>query len=120
PLDRRVEVDDPERDADDRPDRQGDLPRGPPDFLPPPVAQVERVLEHVIRVEADLLGSADAVESAHLRAEPGRADHPEFHSCPPSAIVVDWILSGWGGLVMASEAGHPLELLLREFRLEAR
>ncbi len=80
----RVEVDDPERDADDRPDRQPDLVAGALDLLALLVGQVERVLEDVVRVEADLLGRADAVEPSDLRVQPGRADHPEFHRSPPS------------------------------------
>ena len=62
PLHRRVEVDEAEGDADDRADRQPDLLAGLLDLLALGVRQVERVLEDVVRVEADLLRRADAVE----------------------------------------------------------
>ena len=80
PLDRFVEVDQAERDADHRSDRQTGLLGGALDLVALGVGEVERVLEDVVRIEADLLRLADAVQPTDLRAEPGRADHSEFHA----------------------------------------
>ena len=75
-----VEVDEAEPDADDRADRQADLLARLLDLAALVVRQVERILEHVVGVEPDLLRRADPLQTADLRAEPGRADHSEFHA----------------------------------------
>ena len=77
-LDGRVEVDEPERDAELRTDRQACRVARCPDLGALGVGQVERVLEHVVRVEPDLLRLVDALDATDVRPQPRGADHAQL------------------------------------------
>ena len=74
----RHEVDEAERDADGRADRQPELLAGLLDLAALVVARRQRILEDVVGVEADLLRLRDPLEHAQRRPVPGRADQPEL------------------------------------------
>ena len=77
-LHSRVEVDETEGDAELRPDRQADRIARCLDLGAFVVGQVERVLEHVVRVESDLLRLVDALDPIDLRSQPRGADHSQL------------------------------------------
>ena len=78
PAHGRHEVDEAERDADGRADRQLELVAGLLDQPALVVARRQRVLEDVVGVEADLLRLRDPLEHAERGPVPGRADQPEL------------------------------------------
>src|SRR5262249_55506218 len=74
-----IEIKQPDRDARDADNRQSSLVAFTLDEPALLDVDIERIGEDVDRVEADLLGHADAVRGALARLRPGGIDEAEFH-----------------------------------------